>query len=401
MSKLLKLYIWVLLFSPFFSYFIVNYLELIPYYFWGSLGSIIAALLIIRGGVKIPKLIYPLILLAIYYFSWNFFNGRFEKFGFIKLLFKDRTLHTISFLILVRNMNFTTKDLKKYLSVFKIYIILSVLFTIIQVLFNSSFFLPEQLTYFDGETAKYEIRNVSMWGYLSLLDVGLSFIPILAIVIHKSIVNKSKLTVFWLFCGAFVSILTNSRWTMVNYILVLIYTGYLYYKINNIHLFGIIKYGIMVLVISIVSLSLIKNYVYNLNDFYNNRIYSSSAESRLYGYQMFLKYFPDKPWFGTGVRVGEDLSADLAGKSSQIHVGYLSHLYEFGIIGSVILLFFWFKVVKYVWLIGKISGNFVYLVMFLCFLAANVTLVEYSFYYLGVLVIFIFTSNNESYVTIM
>ena len=47
---------------------------------------------------------------------------------------------------------------------------------------------------------------------------------------------------------------------------------------------------------------------------------------------------------GTGETVNEELKTALENRSSQIHVGYFSCLYQFGIIGSSFLFTFWFLI---------------------------------------------------------
>ncbi len=61
---------------------------------------------------------------------------------------------------------------------------------------------------------------------------------------------------------------------------------------------------------------------------------------------MFTEFFPNKPFFGTGIHVGEDLLRAIGGRSSQMHVGYLSHLYEYGIVGSILLFYFLYLVFR-------------------------------------------------------
>lgn len=391
MNQLLKVYIWVLIFSPFLSYFVVEELELIPYYFWGSIGSVLAFLLVFKKNVRIPKLIFPLFLLSLYYFIWSFYNGRYDQFGISKLLFKDFTLHTISFMFIISNINLTQKTLNNIVKILKIFIIISTVFILIQALSFPNFFLPTYLQHFNEGLITYDVRNSSMWGYLHPNDIGLSFIPILALVLHNSIVNKSKLTLFWLFCGAVVSVLSNGRYVMVNFIVVLIYCGYLENKLNKGFIRNILKYVIAVFIISVISFTLIDKYAYDISDFYENRIKSESADSRLYGYEMFLKYFPERPWFGSGVRVDNELAGDLAGKSSQIHIGYFSHLYEFGIIGSILLFFIWYRIAMNLWRFGKEYKNYVFFVMFLCFLIGNASFVEYSIFHFGILLALLYS----------
>lgn len=398
MQQIAKIYIWIFLLSPFLSYWVVNDYFLIPYYFFGTIGTVVAFAFIVTNRTRILNLLIPLFLLLLYYLFWSFNNDRMETIGIIKYIFKDRALHSISFIIIASNINLTSKDISNYTRLFKVYIILSVIFSLLQTLYLPGFFIPVQFQYFDENTAAYVVRNPSMWAYLDLFDVGLTFVPLLAFVVHKSIIKKKwMITILWLLAGALVCMLNNSRWVILNYCIVLVYCGYLIYKVRKQNLMSsIFSYSIIIIFVSVFALTFINSYIYKISDFTENRLSSNSAESRVLGYELFLKYFPKNPWFGTGIHIGEDLAQDLVGKSSQIHVGYLSHLYEYGIVGSLFLFSFWAAIFIHFKRIGNKTGNYVYIVMFMCFLLANVTLVEYSVYHIGILLPFILTSGSTN-----
>ena len=126
------------------------------------------------------------------------------------------------------------------------------------------------------------------------------------------------------------------------------------------------------------------------NKYVEDRILSKSADTRLLAVDLFLKYFPQKPMFGSGIHVDDNLRRELAGRSSQIHVGVLSHLYEFGIIGSLLFFLAWFFIAKKFYITAKTTGQYGIFIGFLCFLFANLTLVEYSMFYMGIIFLFIF-----------
>src|ERR1035438_8294985 len=98
MNPLVKVYYGLLFVSPLVAFFIQKYLVLLPYYLLGTVAVILAIFLAIQKSLRIPKYIYPLILFFIYSSAWDFFNGRYEQFGIIKLIFKNYSLHTIAIL---------------------------------------------------------------------------------------------------------------------------------------------------------------------------------------------------------------------------------------------------------------------------------------------------------------
>jgi len=106
MPNYIRIFFYSFLVAPFYAYLISNELLLVPYYVLGSIALILCLFLITQKKVKIPSYLYPLFLFAIYYSVWDFFNGRFEQFGIIKLLFKNYPLHIFAFLLIIENVRF-------------------------------------------------------------------------------------------------------------------------------------------------------------------------------------------------------------------------------------------------------------------------------------------------------
>jgi len=241
---------------------------------------------------------------------------------------------------------------------------------------------------YDFGSAEFNIRNTSIWSYLSPLDVGISFLPILAILVGYYFYRRKLFQVFlFLTMGGVVAVFTNSRWTILNLILIIFPL-----------LFGIRKKRVKTTFITVFSIFIIG---FTINNFFNflgfdfttyleGRILSKSSLSRFLAIELFQEFFPKSPIFGTGVRVDLELSRALAGRSSQIHVGYLSSLYEFGIIGSSFLFLFWFMLFRTLYKNAKVHNQNFLMFGFACFLLANLTLVEYSIFHIGLLFIIIF-----------
>lgn len=385
MDPLVKIYFGLLLIAPFLAFFIRTYLNAGPYYVLGNIATLLVIILALKKKLNVPKYIYPLIILFFYYSIWNFFNGRVEEFGIIELIFKNYTLHTISILLIIENVNFNYKFINASIKVFKILALLSIVVIFIQFIFKSFFFTPKTII---GLSSGEFNTNNSIWGYLTSIDIGLSFLPIMALLINDSLIKKKLIqSLLWLVISGLVAFMTNARWIMINFSFLLFLPIYLIpgSKIKNIA-FSLIGALIVILLL---------NEFFNVTDietnsYIENRILSKSANSRLLAIDLFSEYFPLHPFLGSGVHVGNDLRRELAGRSSQIHVGYLSHLYEFGIVGSVFLFLFWFFIAKIFYRTAKISKQYGIFIGFLCFLLANLTLVEYSSFYMGLIFLFVF-----------
>jgi len=388
MPTYIRIYFYSFLIAPFYAYLISNELLLVPYYVLGSIALILCLFLITQKKVKIPSYLYPLFLFALYYSVWDFFNGRFEQFGIIKLLFKNYPLHMLAILLIIENIKFDKIFIKNLLNGLSILLVLSFIFTLIQVFIDPNYFTTEAANSFDISSLSYQIRNTAIWGYLSPLDVGLSFLPILTIILGYSDSNKLKFKFFiFLSIGTVVAILTNSRWIIVN-ILIIIFPILFTLKRKKIKTTLI---TVLSLIIVIVTINNVFNFLgFDFTTYLEGRIFNKSAQSRFLAIELFEEFFPRKPIFGTGVRVDLELSRALAGRSSQIHVGYLSSLYEFGIVGSTFLFLFWFMLFRTLYKNAKVHNQNFLMFGFVCFLLANLTLVEYSIFHIGLLFIIIF-----------
>ena len=119
----------------------------------------------------------------------------------------------------------------------------------------------------------------------------------------------------------------------------------------------------------------------------------SIEETTRYGaYINFLHFFPQTPFFGTGVHLTDEIwLASRAIHSSQIHVGYLSHLLTFGLFGSFLLFSFWFCLAKDLYKKAKLKGYYGPLFAFLVFLWFNVTAVDFRLGYPGLIIAFVFS----------
>jgi hypothetical protein len=387
MNPLVKVYFGLLFISPFLAFFIQKFLIWQPYYLLGTIAVILFIFLAVQKSLRIPKYIYPLILFCIYYSTWDFFNGRYEQFGIIKLIFKNYSLHTIAILLIIENENINYKFIKVTIKIFKILAILSFIAIIYQFLFNSYFFAPIESQILSGDIDYF--RNTSIWGWLSPWGVGLSFLPIMAIIINHDLLEKNLIKSFlWLGVAGIVAFLTNTRWIMINFLLLLFLPIVLMHgsKIKNI-IFSIVSSAIVLLIL----FELFSFSGMNIEKYYNDRIMNKSADTRVLAFKLFSDSFPQNPLFGTGVRVNKELKLALAERSSQIHVGYLSCLYEYGIIGSLILFAFWFLVARKFFRIAKISKQYGIFIGFLCLIFANLTFVTYSVFEVGIIFLFIFT----------
>ena len=121
-----------------------------------------------------------------------------------------------------------------------------------------------------------------------------------------------------------------------------------------------------------------------------------SAKSRILSYEVFLKVFPANPYLGVGPETKKDVVDLLMGEAPIIHVGYLSYLYFYGIIGCIPIFLVLFFLLRDAWNVGRRSnfwGSFYGLLSF-CF--ANFTLVYFNFSEMGIILAVLYIKYYKS-----
>lgn len=344
-------------------------------------------------NISFPKYLIPVIILAIYYFIWNFFNGNIEENGILTALVRDYHIFTVTTIVLIVNTSFPDKFITKMIFLLKLTVVPAIIVSVIQATVAPLFLTP--LSYLIENRAYlgniYEMRPPSIFGYLDANDCGLTFPPILSIILaYYLITKKDKVkTIFIMFLGGLVCLLSNSRYNMLNFLIVLTES----IKLKSFNMRKALAYTVLIGAGIGFSAILLTNYVgYDLDVFIKERIMSESATSRLLAFELLYKFFPQNPIFGTGLRVTQDLAAEIKGITSQIHVGYLSVIFEYGFLGAGLTFLFWYKVAINFYKNAQETRFWGSFFGFLTFLAANMVLVQYYIYFYGIMLLFIFDS---------
>lgn len=401
-----KYFFYFLILSPFWGYLLrgVYKIQIAVTSFFGVISIFICLLLLIgeqNKTLKIPKYLFFGFLFALYYTIWGFFNGKLEEDGPAKFFIANPYLLVLFVLIVIENTKFSEKFIKKIIFLIKITIIAACIVSIYQLLFDPFFFMPQNVSedvFNVGRGGKYNLRIQSIFSYLDQNDLGLSFIPLLAIFVgyHFYSYKQNVFFICFIILAGLVCFLSNGRYVMINYILIfgqLLFLKQLKFGTKIKYVFGFILIFVFIL-ISMVYVG------YDLFDFYQERIMSESGTSRIIAFEMFGQFFLDNPFFGVGGRTTDSLVTALYGRSSQIHVGYLSALFEYGLVGAVLLFIFWYRILKCFYQRAKKSVFFGAFIGFSTFLVANLVLVQYSIFYYGIILCFVFSKyyyNKEGY----
>jgi hypothetical protein len=398
METIKKYYLFSFAFIPLFQvlaqiYFHKNILNL-----FGFFGVLVIILSKVYGKeFKYPKYLLPYILLLIYYIIWAFVNGNAGKMDMDTILYfyRNRWLYSLVVLLIIENTEFDEQFIKLIVNVFKITILVSFIVTIYQLFINPFFLMPPELKEDFFSRTQYEIRLQSIFGYIAPNEVAYSLIPIISILIGYYLMQGKSLNPVWILMAGIVFFGTKTRFIYLNFFIILLQ----YPLVNGLNIKKIIKVSLIGVISIVVLVFVLNSSGFNVGEFVQDRLLSESASTRLLAVDMFKVFFPKNPFFGTGIHVGEDLARAIGNRSSQIHVGYLSHLYEYGIIGTFLLLYFLLSILRK---FHETSSNTYYygsLFAFATLFVTNLTTVNFSIYSYGLLFAFIFNKFiNDRYI---
>jgi hypothetical protein len=386
----------LMLLSPLLSYITFGLLGLnsINFYFQLVIYAYgIVFVFILLRNLKFPKELSFLFLYILYLFIWAFNNGEIERRGIWVVILNNINISIFFTLLIIYNSRFSDGFIKKSIKIFKITVVLAAVASLIQV------FYPDFLnawTLYDPDknyatSYLYLDRRTSIFGFIDPNEAGLSFIPLLAVLFGFLVYQTKNITyVIYLLLGAMVAFLSNTRYVMIGWLIVTMMLA-IY---SNKRIVGFVRYVFIGFLLFLVSYFILGSLGYQLGEFYEERLFpegSISESSRYIAFENFAIFFPRTPLFGTGVHLTAEIErASMAIGSSQIHVGYLSHLVSYGIIGSIFLFGFWFLLARKLYITAKLTHYWGSFFAFLTYLWAQATLVNYSIFFYGLIFAFVF-----------
>lgn len=402
-DKITQYFLLLMLFSPLLSFISFGIMGLNPITYYFQLFTCVYGVLFLiekRKLVKFTKIHFFLIGYITYIFIWSFFNGYFESKGIINVTNADN-VSVFFMIIIIYNTSFSSKFIKNAILIIQLTVILATIASIIQV-FNFGFldaepFWAKSELNSSSNIDLYSDRRNSIFGFVNANELGLSYLPLLSLLIGLLLYNNKRYYSFFLVLGGISSLLSNTRYVMIAFCIILLQVLITQkIKINT-----IIKYLFMFVLLSVILYKFLGFIGYNFEEWYNKRLLSEGSlkgTTRYFALINFLRFFPESPFFGTGVPITKEiqLASNEAG-SSQIHIGYLSHLVSYGIVGSLMLFGFWFLLAKKLLKTAKLTRYYGSIFAFLIFLWANATLVKYTIFFYGIIFALVFDRIFSEY----
>ncbi len=365
------------------------------------------ALLYERVRFKIPLYIwfYGLFVLYTIYSDVYISNLKFDN-EFIR---KNLGIAGFLMLIVIENVSLQRKQ---YIILLKISIVVIIVGFVIQML--QQVISPDFLSYSDStiKIKKEEIRLESIYSWGSTITYfGLSFYPILAVIVDLGFLEKSKKPYWLLFIGFVAAILNKSRFVLLNYLIILL----LIPKRIELKIINYVRW-VFVIVAIFGAFYFVAPYLgFDTQKFVNERllevnsknIEDSSAGTRIIAYKVFTKLFKEHKFLGKGnlhnIRTKQqkesrdvELVRALHGRSSQIHVGYLSLFYYYGYVGGCLYMLFLIALTRKLYREAKENDFWGSFTGWSMFLLSNLTLVHFDIFNMGMLMLLIFNKGIVS-----
>ncbi|HEY5124849.1 MAG TPA: O-antigen ligase family protein, partial [Ignavibacteria bacterium] len=350
----------------------------------------IAFYYIIAHRLKFPKYLLFLAIFTLYHLGSIYINNLIplDTNWFFYILSDTNVLACVVFFI-IENTQFDLKFIHRLNHCIFTIVIIALVVSVIQIKYPYFFVSPilkgKEYIHYIGEG-----RNFSIFSWIDLNSLGISF-PIM-ISILLSIGRTEKLTFpLTIVSGIVVSFLSKARYVMISTIIVFSQLFFVS-KID----FRKKIYILLILIISVFAVvGIAKVYNYDIQKVIDDRILEkgtdlASARARVTSYEVFLIKFPEHPLFGVGPFTRLDVVQLLRGRAPIIHVGYLSYLYFYGIVGSLLVFVSIFLLLKKAWTVGKkylFWGAFYGLLGF-CF--ANTTFVYFNLSEIGIILAVIY-----------
>lgn len=347
----------------------------------------VAGYFLVQGKVRVPKYLVCFIIFTIYHLaSTLFFKTMPEGENPIYSVLADINLFACTLLIIIENMTFSEEFIHKMYRNLFIVVVLTLIVSVIQIKFPTFMFNEKLL---EGEELDFwgeEIRNNAFYSYVNTNSLGISF-PIFVAILLNYYDTQKKYFALIILSGIVVAFLTKTRYVMLSTIIAFSQLFFAQKRSMSKRLSLVLTFAVSIVIIVFIA----NEAGFNIDEVIANRILEKgndmeSAKARVTSYEVFMIKFPEHPWLGVGPKTRPDVVALLNGEAPLIHVGYLSYLYFYGVVGCFFIFLSFFFLLKDAWSVGKRYNFWGSFYGFVSFLVANVTFVYFNMAEMGMII---------------
>ena len=354
--------------------------------------------MVFKSTKKIPAYLVFMIFFDIYHLASSIYFGAIPGNTNIPfyILSNYMIFATVLFFI-AENTSFSSEFMNKMGRNIFLVIMTSFAVCLIQTKIEHFFYSPEIMTYV-GDLADKRLPSIYSW--YDPNSLGITFPIIVSILFLNTIKENNYKVVLLIISLIIISFLSKTRYIMLSSIIVMsqLFIARQLSKSKKLKYMLAIGFSLLILVYGASLFNI------DIQETINNRILEkntemASANARLESLDVFLLKFPEHPIFGVGPKTRDDVLKLLHGVPL-LHVGYLSFLYWYGIVGASFLFISIFLLIKKSFQIGKRMGFWGGFYGLLAFIMANATMVYFNLSEMGIVLTVIYLkyhSDRPSY----
>jgi hypothetical protein len=323
----------------------------------------------------------------------------------IAYIITNNKITSLLLLIIIENTVISDKAIANWIKILKYVVFISFIVIIIQIFIPDFFLSPRE---YDLAIYRFgDERRFSIFSWINTNESGHSFPALISILLSIAYMNKDKIKVnIFSVIGILYSFLTKARYVMLSVLIVL----FQYFSYNKVKLITVIKYVLIIIFAFSIAFISLKTLQVPVEELIVDRILetdrgefeNTTAYTRVYAFTLFKTFFPEKPIFGTGGSMDYDLMKMKGHRTSQIHVGWLSLLYYYGIVGGLFYILFAYFLVKRLFLIAKNTNYWGSFYVFMTyFISIMGTGVSFELNYMGFIFAIIFNKYYGDKINIL
>lgn len=340
-----------------------------------------------KEKLYMPAYLWIWLVFTIYAIGGEMLNFEiWRRKGVIKALYENYYLQSFFAAFVIENSRFNLQYIRRIIKIMWGVLIAATMTSVIQLF--DPFFLIDTTdpSFVFALTTEFAGRKFSFYTFTHQLEVGYSYLSYLCILYSIGLMYNKRSSLL-MAMGALASFLNQSRWIILNY-LILVFQDALLSKDMVIKGLRIAVFGAGIGLLAFFGLQAAG---VEVNKFVQERLMNEeNVGTRMLAFDVFFDQFPLRPIFGTGGFYYQETMDVIDGRSSQIHVGYLALFYLWGLIGGVIWVIFNIMILRDLrWVAERTRFWGSYFCWFL-FFVSNMTLVALHFGFQGLLMALIF-----------
>ena len=319
--------------------------------------------------IKVPKYAIWFSIYIIFSISNTLIQNSYQDENWANLILYEYVF-PLTFIVLIENIKYDEKDIKRLIKILSIVIIGGFFVSIIQFFINPFFYKSVNLSDVDKFYASQFVvggyyRAYSLYSGMKAYDVVFAVIYLFNIFIFLYLLMKKRKYLILSILIFISGILTLGRDIAVSMFVSILF--YLYYKHKKTWLLNIGLPLLMLLFVWTIYSDSIKE-----TSIYQNRVVAITYQSRLFSPVMYFEhFFLDKPFFGYGESSGSNTG--FKKYYHVIHVLWFNMMFQNGIVGLIIYLIFLYHIYKRGRKIYAVTENPVFMIIVISYFIVNST----------------------------